>query len=379
MSMEVIERPAGKTDILSAEDIAERLRKNERSETVTKPSCVSYYTSSSLGSNWPNEDRHSSHVMNSTNTLLFGVYDGHSGWQVAELLSERLAPYVALSMDRDGILSDTSANMGESLKKAFVSLDGDIGSKCLDLVGREADSHVAQTAAAGACAVVATIRANELTIANTGDCRAVLAVRQPNGMGYKAIQLTQDQDADNPDEVKRLIAEHPGEAHTVIQRKRLFGQLQPLRSFGDYRYKWTTEQQEKSIHKWYGRQATPYNYLTPPYLTAEPVITKHQLSPSDAFLVLATDGLWEKLDNDQVVRLVNEHVEETKSRRDGGNRDPNFDSNASTHLIRYALGGKDNEKLTVMLTAEPPFVRWLRDDITVMVVFFKQDEMKSRL
>ena len=80
----------------------------------------------------------------------------------------------------------------------------------------------------GACALVAAIKGDELTIANTGDCRAVLAIRQPGRMGYKAIQLTEDQNAKNPDEVQRLMSGHPGEEHTILQNNYLLGQLEPL-------------------------------------------------------------------------------------------------------------------------------------------------------
>ena len=52
-----------------------------------------------------------------------------------------------------------------------------------------------------------------------------------------ATPLSVDQTAENDDEVERLRLEHPGEAF-VIKNKRLLGQLQPLRSFGDIQYKW---------------------------------------------------------------------------------------------------------------------------------------------
>ena len=34
----------------------------------------------------------------------------------------------------------------------------------------------------------------------------------------------------------------------------------------------------------------------------------HKLTPNDKFLVLATDGLWDFLDPDTVVRLVHDHT-----------------------------------------------------------------------
>lgn len=46
---------------------------------------------------------------------------------------------------------------------------------------------------------------------------------------------------------------------------------------------------------------------TPPYLTAVPEVLYHKLTHNDKFLVLATDGLWDWLDPDTVVRLINDH------------------------------------------------------------------------
>lgn len=44
----------------------------------------------------------------------------------------------------------------------------------------------------------------------------------------------------------------------------------------------------------------PYKQYVP-YITAEPEISMHKLNPkSDRFLILATDGLWERLENDEV-------------------------------------------------------------------------------
>lgn len=44
----------------------------------------------------------------------------------------------------------------------------------------------------------------------------------------------------------------------------------------------------------------PYKQYVP-YITAEPEVTVHKLNPkSDRFLILATDGLWERLENDEV-------------------------------------------------------------------------------
>jgi pyruvate dehydrogenase phosphatase len=51
------------------------------------------------------------------------------------------------------------------------------------------------------------------------------------------------------------------------------------------------------------------NYITPPYLTAEPEIIHQRLTPKDKFLVIASDGLWDMVQPDKVVKLIAGHME----------------------------------------------------------------------
>jgi len=46
------------------------------------------------------------------------------------------------------------------------------------------------------------------------------------------------------------------------------------------------------------------------------------------------------------------------------------DKNAATHLVRNALGGKDEDQLCALLTLPSPYSRRYRDDLTVQVIFF---------
>jgi protein phosphatase 1L len=41
-----------------------------------------------------------------------------------------------------------------------------------------------------------------------------------------------------------------------------------------------------------------------PYVTCEPEIEKKELTEEDEYLVLATDGVWDVLSNDQVAKLI---------------------------------------------------------------------------
>ena len=163
-------------------------------------------------------------------------------------------------------------------------------------------------------------------------------------------------------------------------------------------------------------------FKTPPYVTARPVVTHRKMSlpasddsPSSQkairFLVLATDGLWDKLryefsavhhfeilntvySNDEVVSLVGGHLTGLKGTIpksqlpslvptflgsqgvEGKNKAAKekegswafTDDNLSTHLIRNALGGGDEMALRKLLSIPPPHSRRYRDDVTVTVV-----------
>ena len=46
------------------------------------------------------------------------------------------------------------------------------------------------------------------------------------------------------------------------------------------------------------------------------------------------------------------------------------DKNVATHLVRNALGGKDRDMVSALLTLPSPYSRRYRDDLTVEVIFF---------
>ena len=103
-------------------------------------------------------------------------------------------------------------------------------------------------------------------------------------------------------------------------------------------------------------------------------------------MILASDGFWDHVSNEQAVRLVRAWVEcQGKYGEEGvgggnrgGNRDAKIDrideemwkwhdgvlvvkdENVATHLVRNALGGSDEEFLRAMFTVEAPRTRNMR-------------------
>lgn len=265
-------------------------------------------------------------------------------------------------------------------------------------------------ALSGSCALLSFYdsRSKLLRVACTGDSRAVLGRRGPAGK-WTATALSEDQTGGTPFEMARLRAEHPGEEY-VVHHGRILGGLEPSRAFGDSTYKWSKDVQDRIKKSFFGRTA-PGLLKTPPYVTAEPIVTTTKMEPDKGdFVVMATDGLWEMLSNEEVVGLVGQWLEaqsknpsglggrsgtswikgwldkpekalpvekhpEAGTHSDGqriplrqeqwniNGSDERFvveDKNAATHLVRNALGGKDRDMLCALLTLPSPYSRRYR-------------------
>lgn len=78
------------------------------------------------------------------------------------------------------------------------------------------------------------------------------------------------------------------------------------------------------------------NCLTPPYLTAEPVITttKIELEKGD-FLILASKGLWDHLTNEQAVGLVGRWLKQN----DVHHMAPEYDFLSDTGVLEQIRSG----------------------------------------
>lgn len=303
----------------------------------------------------------------------------------------------------------TSDAIDTAIKSGFTQLDNEIVHKSVEKVFKASSKAVAaellQPALSGSCALLSFYdsRSKLLRVACTGDSRAVLGRRSDSGK-WTATALSEDQTGGNPNEAARMRKEHPGEEH-VVRNGRVLGGLEPTRAFGDAVYKWSRETAAKLRESFFGR--SPSSLLkTPPYVTAEPVVTTTKIEPQNGdFLVLATDGLWEMLTNEEVVGLVGQWieneakggnsqfenawskifgstnkplpVEQGKVTGGDGQKTPirlqqwginpeakdRFlvkDKNVATHLVRNALGGTNDEQVRALLTLPAPFSRRYR-------------------
>ncbi|KAL8936512.1 MAG: hypothetical protein Q9216_004892 [Gyalolechia sp. 2 TL-2023] len=443
--------------MLTPEEATQKLRSLEESYQVPRGRGVLRYDIVQLPSNNPIEDDHAEKLIETSPSLtvpdkssssvtsdwmFWSVFDGHGGWTTSAKLRQVLISFVAreLSATYKSALTNPAltlpspTSIDEAIKRGFLACDHEIVHESI-IKAQKANTKSAAAALlgpalSGSCALLSFYdsKSKDFRVACTGDSRAILGRRNPNG-SWTAQPLSEDQTGGTPSEMARLRAEHPGEPN-VVAHGRILGNLEPSRAFGDAHYKWSKDIQDTVKRNWFGR--SPLALLkTPPYVTAEPVVTTTKVAPEKGdFVVLATDGLWEMLTNEEVVGLVGRWLEENPIRRKatastssttswtqtifgGGARangetalpverpnegkgkegqrsntirrqqwnlkggDERFvyeDRNAATHLVRNALGGKDTDMVCGLLALPSPFSRRYRDDLTVEVIFFGEGE-----
>jgi pyruvate dehydrogenase phosphatase len=181
-------------------------------------------------------------------------------------------------------------SVDDTIKFTFKEFDDlivhDAAEQALSMGSKVASVKLLAPALAGSCALVAFYDhySRLLRVALTGDSRAVLGRRHQDESGkdtYTVHVLSRDQNASNPDEEARLNALHPGEK--IMENGRVLG-WGMSRAFGDAKYKWSRETQSQLRNNHLGG-SVPSNVKTPPYFTAEPVITTTEVKPGD-FMVL---------------------------------------------------------------------------------------------
>jgi len=422
-----------RSEMLTPEQATQKLRKSEESYLVGRGRGVVRYDVVQIPSNNPIEDDHAEKIVevpqsvtpppsgaSSSDWTFWGVFDGHSGWTTSAKLRQTLISYVAreLNSTYKSALTDPSlklpspSSIDAAIKRGFVALDHEIVNVSVDKAMKNtkqkaAAAQILAPALSGSCALLSFYDSSSkiFRVAVTGDSRAVLGRKSPATGKWTATPLSEDQTGDTPSEMARLRSEHPGEDY-VVHRGRILGSLEPSRAFGDASYKWTREVQERLKHLFYGKTPVPL-LKTPPYVTAEPIITTTKVEPERGdFVVLATDGLWEMLTNEEVVGLVGQWLEAQPKSAGSDNsaaswaksffssanevlpvekhaldaeegqrapirqqqwqikgNDERFvleDKNVATHLVRNALGGKDRDMVCGLLTLVSPYSRRYR-------------------
>jgi protein phosphatase 1L len=185
---------------------------------------------------------------------LFAIYDGHLGHHVADYLQRHLFNNI---LNETGFWKDPKL----AIRKAYLNTDGIILENAPDL------------GPGGSTAVTAIlIDSKTLYVANVGDSRAIVS------KAGNAEQLSVDHEPGNSTERGKIeekggfVSNMPGDV------PRVDGQLAVARAFGDKSLK---------VH-----------------LSATPDIKELKIDDETELLILASDGLWKVMENQEAVDLV---------------------------------------------------------------------------
>lgn len=203
----------------------------------------------------------------------FGVYDGHGGSHVANYCRDRL--HSALAEELEAIKMDLNEGISKhgceqqwrtAFSKCFIKVDDEIRGKATQ------NPVVPETV--GSTAVVALVCSSHIIVANCGDSRAVLC------RGKEPMALSVDHKPNREDEYARIEAA----GGKVIQWNghRVFGVLAMSRSIGD-------------------------RYLKP-WIIPDPEVMFVPRAREDDCLILASDGLWDVMTNEEVCDMARRRI-----------------------------------------------------------------------
>lgn len=253
-----------------------------------------------------------------TDTVFCGVFDGHGphGHMVAkrvrDSLPSKLSAHWEVNLKSEDVLKEISLNAGASLypedaslisaaDESRVSIDVEETGKhpeifqtlkesflkAYKVMDRELKSYTnIDCFCSGTTAVTLIKQGQDLVIGNVGDSRAILGTRDKDG-SLTAVQLTVDLKPNLPAEAERIrkcrgrvfsLRDEPEVARVWLPNSDSPG-LAMARAFGDF------------CLKDFG-------------LISVPEISYRRLTGKDEFIVLATDGIWDVLTNDEVVKIV---------------------------------------------------------------------------
>ena len=248
------------------------------------------------------------------------------------------------------------------LKRAFLGMQTDLCSCEYDV------------RCSGATCVLAILHGKQLTVANCGDSRAVIARRNGNG-AISGHPLTTDHKPDNVDERKRIVAcgGQVGCRHVLVQQGRGHPVSMPV---GPCRV-WYQNRVGETLGLAMSRSlgdAVAHKCG----VSAEPEIFEHALDPSDEFVVIATDGVFDVLDNQQVVQIAFNAMAASISGQNSSNNNSNSKSKATAMNGLHAGAPASNWPLeaanNICRFARSKWERLspMIDDITCIVVALKR-------
>lgn len=231
-------------------------------------------------------------ILGDAKQAFFAVIDGHGGRAAANYVAENLGKNIVKGLQNVGCKED--GQLEEAIRGGYLVTDREF---------------LSQGVSSGACAASVLLKDGELHVANVGDCRVVLS---RNGV---ADVLTIDHRVSREDERLR-IENSGGFLHCRNGIWRVHGSLAVSRAIGD-----------QHLKEW---------------IISEPEIKRVPLTSDCQFLIMASDGLWDKVNEQEAVNVIL--------------KDNNNSVESCKKLVDMSFGRGNMDDITVMVINLQNFV-----------------------
>ncbi|KAJ7132885.1 phosphatase 2C-like domain-containing protein [Mycena crocata] len=323
------------------------------------------------------------------------IFDGHVNHftvdYVSQALPRNLKESLGIALRESGNRQIAPDRVSQILRDSIVQLDNSISSNFLDFFPRDLrrlsrmsdievqniferditgrSSDAAARCLGGTTLVLSLTDPNEknVWVANLG----VLGLRHPSGT-WAGTLINHLHAGHDLREAQRIRAEHPREPDSV-KNGRVLGFLEPTRAIGDIWLKipalYTSRVFSNFDQDWISQstlQRCTSRISTPPYVSNIPDVYHRDLPSQPWFLILCSDGLsaaetYDGLDGSTMARMWTESV--------GRILDSQTPAvNTALSLLRAAIGGHDEHKVSRSLTVEMD-ERWM-DDVSISIQRF---------
>jgi serine/threonine protein phosphatase PrpC len=276
-------------------------------KTALRPINIAYGTGCTQGPRPTMEDAHFAIVnakdVEGNPVALFGILDGHCGRKVADLAAQ-FFPEFLLSHP------DLTRNTAVALVDA----------------GIRTDHRVFQTIQhndGGSTAIIAVIKPKSIHVGCIGDARSVLC---DNG---KAIAMSVDHKPTDPSEQQRIMR-----CGGMVHFGRVGGCLAVSRALGDFEFKFNGQ---RYVHKEY-------------QVSNVADVMSINISDTTHFLILACDGLWDVMTNEEAVSFVNDFIASQLDHAKNGVDRERILNHCAQRLAEAAVdrGSMDNVSVTLV-------------------------------